>query len=345
MNNISSSGFSEQAEVLDTFSRKISYLRLSVTDRCNLRCTYCDSAQEGNNRPIKLNHNQLLDYEELLRIVGIAAQMGISKIRLTGGEPLVRKDILSFIERLAALPGVEDIRLTTNGVLFQQSAADLLRAGIGKVNISLDSLKPERFARITGMNSFSKVQNGIKTALRLGFSSVKLNMVVMRGVNDDELLDFASLSLHEKLQVRFIEYMPMGGSHDQSRKLYVSNDEIITKVKELGELSPVQRDMRAGPARVYSLDKNAPGTVGFISPISHQFCEHCNRLRLTSEGKLRSCLLHDTEYDLRHVLRSGGSNEDICQTLTTAVHNKPRGHTLKSDTPGGCHGRMSRIGG
>ncbi|MDH4317341.1 MAG: GTP 3',8-cyclase MoaA [Desulfobulbaceae bacterium] len=341
----SPTGFGKN-EAVDSFSRKISYLRLSVTDRCNLRCSYCDSGKDRGNNPVKLEHGDLLAYEEILRVVGVAAGMGISKIRLTGGEPLVRKNFLSFVERLAALDGVEDIRLTTNGVLFERYAAELLRAGIRKVNISLDSLKPERFARITSVDCFHRVRGAIDTALRLGFASVKLNMVVMRGINDDELLDFASLSLRERLQVRFIEYMPMGGSRDRSRKLYVSNDEIMDKVGRLGELEPVERGMGAGPARVYRLAPKAPGTVGFISPISHKFCEACNRLRLTSEGRLRSCLLHDGEFDIRRVLRSGGSDEEIRQTLLTAVRSKPRGHELQSENAaGGCHGRMSRIGG
>ncbi len=332
----------------DLFSRTISYLRLSLTDRCNLRCMYCVTEEEKNGCLGKLAHDELLTYEELLRVVRVAVEMGISKLRLTGGEPLVRRDIMRFIRRLADIDRLDDIRITTNGVLLERFAKGLVEAGVTKVNISLDSLRPERFARITGVDCFDRVWQGIEAALAAGFSPVKLNMVVMRGINDDELEDFAELSRSTPLQVRFIEFMPIGSSSSWSRDTYMATDEIMARVSGAGELIPLQRGRADGPARVFRLAGDAAGSLGFISPISHHFCDRCNRLRLTSEGMLRSCLLHDEETDLRSVLRSGGSDEMIRETLLTAIRNKPRGHQMEGrlrEHGGDCHGRMSRIGG
>ncbi len=332
----------------DLFSRTISYLRLSLTDRCNLRCMYCVTEEEKNGCLGKLAHDELLTYEELLRVVRVAVEMGISKLRLTGGEPLVRKDIMSFIRRLADIGPLGDIRITTNGVLLERYAAGLVEAGVTKVNISLDTLRRERFARITGVDCFDRVWRGIETALEAGFSPVKLNMVVMRGINDDEVEDFVRLSRSMPLQVRFIEFMPMGGSSTWSRDTYMATDEIMARAGAVGELIPQERGRADGPARVFRLAGEAAGSLGFISPISHHFCDRCNRLRLTSEGMLRSCLLHDEETDLRSVLRSGCTDEMIRETLLAAIRNKPRGHQMEERLRrhgGDCHGRMSRIGG
>ncbi len=332
----------------DMFSRTITYLRLSLTDRCNLRCMYCVTEEEKNGCLGKLQHDELLSYEELLRVVRVAVEMGITKLRLTGGEPLVRRNVIHFIRELGTIPGLDDIRLTTNGVLLADFAPVLLEAGITKVNISLDSLRPERFARITGVDCFRRVWEGITTAMELGFSPVKVNMVVMRGVNDDELPDFARLSREMALQVRFIEFMPIGASTTWDRDVYMSSDEIMDRIAGIGELIPLSGNRSDGPARVYRLGEDARGKIGFISPISHHFCDRCNRLRLTSEGMLRSCLLHDEETDLRSVLRRGCTDGDIRETLLMAIRNKPKGHQLEKrlrEQGGDCHGRMSRIGG
>ncbi len=330
----------------DLFSRTISYLRLSLTDRCNLRCMYCVPEDEGECSK-RLPQEELLTYEELLRVVAIAVGMGISKVRLTGGEPLVRRDVIVFIRRLAAIAGLDDIRMTTNGVLLKRYAPDLYEAGIRKVNISLDTLKPERFVRITGVDCFHQVWRGIEAALATGFAPVKLNVVVMRGINDSELLDFARLTRELPLEVRFIEFMPIGSSTRWRQDIYVSTDEIMATISQLGPLLPRKKGKADGPAKVFALE-GAAGTLGFISPISHHFCDRCNRLRLTSEGRLRSCLLHDEETDIRQVLRRGGSDEDIRKTLLVAIRNKPRGHQMQerlNQRGGDCHGRMSRIGG
>ncbi len=332
----------------DSFARTISYLRLSLTDRCNLRCLYCVTEEEANGLLRKLRHADLLSYEEMLRVVRVAVGMGITKLRLTGGEPLARRNVLHFIKALGAIPGLSDIRLTTNGVFFAQMARQLFAAGVGKVNISLDSLKPERVARIAGVDCFAQVWRGVETALAVGFSPVKLNVVVMRGINDDELADFARLSQRLPLQVRFIEFMPMGNSSRWRQEMYLSTDAIKAAISPLGELLPLGRNCLDGPAQVFRLGQDAVGSLGFISPISHHFCDNCNRLRLTSAGSLRSCLLHDEEIDLRAILRSGQDDAAISNAIRQAILNKPKGHQLEErlrDAGGDCHGRMSRIGG
>ncbi len=336
------------AAPLDPFSRSISYLRLSLTDRCNLRCLYCLTEEEAEGSLRKLRHEDLLSYEEMLRVVRVAVAMGIGKLRLTGGEPLTRRNILHFVRALGAIPGLSDIRLTTNGVLFAQNARQLFDAGVGKVNISLDSLRPGRLARITGVDCFARVWQAVETALAVGFAPVKLNVVVMRGINDDELVDFARLTQTLPLQVRFIEFMPMGTSSRWSREMYLASDAVMATVSQLGELLPEERRHHDGPARVYRLGTGAVGTLGFISPISHHFCSSCNRLRLTSAGSLRSCLLHDREVDLRGLLRTSDDDAPIRAAILQAIADKPEGHRLEQRLGHAgcdCHGRMSRIGG
>jgi len=324
----------------DLFSRSITYLRISLTDHCNLRCRYC-TPKDGAT---KLDSNELLSYEEILRVARQAVSLGIEKIRLTGGEPLVRREVLGFIRELAQIPGLNDIRLTTNGVLLGYYAQELKDAGISKLNISLDTLNPERFKEITGFDAFAKVWAGIAKAVELGFSPVKLNVVAMRGVNDDEFVDFARMTMKEPLHVRFIEFMPIGDSSIWNKSKYISSAEIIEMLAPLGELEPVPAKRMDGPARVYRLP-GAVGSIGFISPMSHHFCDRCNRLRLTSEGRLRSCLLSDRETDLKQSLREGGSDEDIKGLIIAAILNKPKGHSLSTESGESCHGQMSRIGG
>jgi len=332
----------------DLFSRSISYLRLSLTDRCNLRCMYCVTEDESSGCLAKLGQEELLTYEELLRVVRVAVAMGITKVRLTGGEPLVRRGVLDFIRELTRIEGLDDVRITTNGVLLAQYGRELLEAGVTKVNISLDSLRPERVAAITGVDCFDAVWRGVETVLALGFAPVKLNMVTMRHINDDEILDFARMSQRLPLQVRFIEFMPIGASSRWNANTYISTDEIMARIGTLGELIPLQKGRNDGPAKVFRLGEDAAGTLGFISPLSHHFCDRCNRLRLTSAGTLRSCLLHDEEVDLRAVLRNEPSDDTIREALLTAIRNKPRGHQLEERlhrSGSDCHGRMSRIGG
>ncbi len=332
----------------DLFARSISYLRLSLTDRCNLRCMYCVTEDESNGCLTKLGHGDLLTYEELLRVVRVAVNMGITKVRLTGGEPLVRRHVLDFIRDLTRIDGLDDVRITTNGVLLERYGRELFDAGVTKVNISLDSLRRERVAEITGVDCFDQVWRGIQAALDLGFSPVKLNMVAMRHINDDEILDFARLSQTMPLQIRFIEFMPIGVSSRWNADTYISSDEIMARIGQLGPLIALQKGKNDGPAQVFRLGAEAAGSLGFISPLSHHFCDRCNRLRLTSAGGLRSCLLHDDEIDLRALLRAQASDAVIREALLAAIRNKPQGHQLEErmrQSGSDCHGRMSRIGG
>jgi GTP 3',8-cyclase len=341
--------------LVDQFSRTISYLRLSITDRCNLHCMYClpDNVDEkGSHLKTSdiLKHDQLLTYEELLRFVTIAVDMGMTKVRLTGGEPLIRRGVLGFIQDLDRIEGLEQVRLTTNGVLLQEKAEQLYQAGIRNLNISLDTLQPEKFARITGKDLFAKVWEGIGTAKDIGFR-LKLNVVAMKGVNDDEFLDFAKLALNEPLQIRFIEFMPVGTGNSWDKKYFIAARDIQTTIAQTYAMNPEQGLRTEGPARVFQISdgEGRRGRIGFISPISHHFCDSCNRLRLTSEGRLRSCLLSDQETDIREMLRDGCSDMDLQEAIRRTIQSKHKGHTLQespAEIPQApCHGRMSRIGG
>ena len=297
-----------------------------------------------------LSQTELLSYEELLRVVRLAVSIGMNKLRLTGGEPLVRKGILDFINQLARLDGLEQVRLTTNGVLLAEFAERLYAGGIRHINVSLDTLQPEKFKKITGFDYFARVWQGLEVAKQIGFK-VKLNVVAMKGVNDDEIQDFGRLALEQPFKVRFIEFMPVGAQNSWKRDLFIKAEEIKSSIAQLGVLTPFQKEHGEGPARMFDLlsfDKRK-GAVGFISPISHHFCDQCNRLRLTSEGKLRSCLLNDNETDLKSLLRSGASDQDIIDSIRQTILDKPQGHTLQDDLitteRQSCGGRMSRIGG
>ncbi len=334
----------KNADLVDTFSRTISYLRLSLTDRCNLHCRYCMPEDDTKGLEV-LQHEDLLSYEELLRIVSIAVDMGMNKLRLTGGEPLVRKGVLAFIARLAKIEGLDEIRLTTNGVLLAEKAEALYEAGIRKLNISLDTMRPERFKAITGVDRFHKVWQGIDVAEKTGFD-VKLNVVAMQGVNDDEFVDFAKLAVEKGVEVRFIEFMPVGSDSTWDEASYISSSDLQEMIAEIGVLEPLEGCRMDGPARVYSLTMpdGKKGRVGFISPISHHFCDTCNRLRLTSAGRLRACLLHDEEADLKKLLRSGATDNELRALIRQTILDKPKGHTL-ADDQANCSGQMSRIGG
>lgn len=334
----------ETNDLVDKFQRTISYLRLSLTDRCNLRCVYCMPEEEEGGLQL-LQHEDLLSFEELLRIVELVVGMGMNKIRLTGGEPLVRRGVMDFIEALSRIEGLNEIRLTTNGVLLHDKAAGLYDAGIRKLNISLDTMRPERFKKITGVDGFDKVWQGIETAEKLGFD-VKLNVVAMKGVNDDEFVDFARLALRKPYQVRFIEFMPVGDHSTWNEASYISSKDLRKRIAALGTLEPLAGRKMDGPARVYSLTTGdgLQGQVGFISPISHHFCDTCNRLRLTSAGRLRACLLHDREADLKALLREGATDDSIRGLIKQTILDKPKGHTLAEDQLQ-CSGQMSRIGG
>ena len=341
--------------LVDQFSRTISYLRLSLTDRCNLRCIYCMPGEsQDNDTNVKtgkfLAHSDLLSYEELIRVVRLAVKMGMNKLRLTGGEPLVRKGVLDFISQLSLLDGLEQVRLTTNGVLLAEYAEKLYAGGIRHINVSLDTLQSEKFQKITGKDHFAKVWDGLMEAKRLGFR-IKLNVVAMKGVNDDEFMDFGKLALEQPFKVRFIEFMPVGEKNSWQKDQFIRAEEIKELISELGVLTPFKNRHGEGPARMFDLESpdKKVGAVGFISPISHHFCDQCNRLRLTSEGRLRSCLLNDQETDLKALLRGGASDQEIMGSIRQTILDKPQGHSLQDDLTTeqrpSCGGRMSRIGG
>lgn len=308
----------------DAYDRPIQYLRVSVTDRCNLRCVYC-MPEEGVN---KLPHDDILRNEEIVRIVRIAVEMGLVHIRLTGGEPLVRRGIVDLVAELSHIPGLDDLSMTTNGILLRQYAEPLARAGLQRINLSLDTLRPERFRQITRWGSLEDVLAGREAALAAGLRPVKVNMVVIRGLNDDEVVDMARLTLQPDWHVRFIEVMPLGAGTQWSGNGVVPSAEIRARIEEaLGSLMPVYGGIGIGPARYYRLP-DAAGTVGFISAVTEHFCQGCNRLRLTSDGRLLPCLLSDLSLDLRTPLRNGASDDDLRALILQAITAKPRGHTL-----------------
>ncbi len=320
-------------------NRHLNYLRVSVTDRCNLRCKYCMPLNAAN----MLSHKEILRFEEILRLIEIGVRHGINKIRITGGEPLVRPDIDDFFKELCRIRGLKDISLTTNGVLLKDHIDAIRSAGIKRINISLDSMEPENFQRIAGRDYFNRVWEGIQSALDMGFHPIKINMVPIRGINEHELLAFAELSIQYPLHVRFIEYMPIGQSAVNSSQQMLT-PEIKEIISSLGELDAIKNDENDGPAFRYKF-KNARGEVGFISPISHHFCARCNRLRLTARGMLRACLLSDRQVDIRTSLRDGSSDEEISCVLLQTASNKPHRHTIGDMKTHGVYDAMSGIGG
>jgi cyclic pyranopterin phosphate synthase len=323
--------------LLDSVGRRINYLRLSVTDRCNLRCVYCMPA-EGVP---KLCHGDVLSYEDMYRVVGESVALGVEKVRVTGGEPLIRRGLVGFVERLASIAGLKEIVLTTNGMLLTEFATPLLQAGLHRLNISLDSLKPETFATITRGGDLQKVLNGLAAAEAAGFPPVKINMVVMRGVNDGEVLNFAELSLHKPYTVRFIEYMPTVKNADW-KSLCVSGCEILERIGQRHALAAVPRPEMAGPAKNYRIS-GAAGTIGIITPMSDHFCESCNRVRITASGFATGCLFGGGGIDLKPFLKRE-HNLQLRNTLRQIIVEKPIRHRL-NDEPGLAWTAMSQIGG
>jgi len=323
----------------DSFQRPINYLRISVTDRCNLRCIYCMPA-EG---VLLMSHRDILTYEEIYTVARAAAELGINKVRLTGGEPLVRLGLTELVQMLAQIDAIDDISLTTNGTLLSRYAAELKQAGLKRVNISLDTLKSGKFRFITrGSLNLEDVLAGIEAARSVGLNPVKLNMVVMSGINDDELLDFAARTINEEWHVRFIEFMPVAGVC-ATASYFVSVSDMRKRLELLGELEPCLPDVGNGPAKYFRFP-HARGTIGFITPISEHFCFHCNRLRLTADGRLRPCLLADDEVDLKQPLRSGISSAGLKQLIKAAVAEKPsRHHLAEGYVPKGRP--MTQVGG
>lgn len=326
-------------ELIDKYNRHLNYLRISITDRCNLRCLYC---APGGLVP-KQAHEDILRYEEILRIIRLGVSLGISKVRLTGGEPLMRAGVYEFIKELAAIEGLSDISLTTNGVLLYENIEKIETAGIKRINISLDTLKPKKFKYITGYDFFDQVWAGIEKALALGFDPIKLNVVALKGYNDDEFVDLARLSMTYPFHIRFIEYMPIGNAQMKSND-YILTPDIKARLRTLGDLIPVTRKRTDGPAQRYRI-QGAKGEIGFIQAMSRHFCHTCNRLRLTANGQLRPCLLSDKQLDIRGPLRGGCSDHELKALFLRAVQYKHESHHFAPGSPFCVHDPMSGIGG
>lgn len=330
------------AAVTDPFGRRIEYLRVSLTDRCNLRCVYC-MPEEGV--PYE-DLDNVLSFDEIERIVRALATAGLRKVRLTGGEPLVRKNVPELVARLNGVPGIREVTITTNGILLPREADALRAAGLRRVNISMDTLRPERFVEIARRPEYARSWEGVEAALRAGFAPIKLNCVVMRGVNDDEIVDFARLTQTRPVSVRFLEYMPIGMvTPPQWKARYVSNEEVIDALRAAFPDLRALSDDPESTSRNFEIP-GALGTVGVINPISHRFCGGCNRLRLTANGRLVPCLSDNYEYDLMTPIRAGCADDDILRHTRAAVAHKP----LQSDFEGrlykgGSLRIMAQIGG
>ncbi|MBN2105776.1 MAG: GTP 3',8-cyclase MoaA [Deltaproteobacteria bacterium] len=327
-------------KLLDTYNRHISYLRISVTDRCNLRCIYC-MPKEGLS---PIGHDDILRYEEILRVARSAAQKGISKIRVTGGEPLVRRGIIDFIGELNRIPGIADLSITTNGVLLEACAEPLYRAGMRRINISLDTLNPEKYKKITRGGDINSVLVGISKARQAGFAPIKINVVAMRNVNDDEAVEFARLTLDRPVHIRFIEFMPVAGQTLWEEAQFISSEELQERIRAIGTLIPLDADQKAGPAKMFQLE-GAQGKLGFITALSNHFCATCNRLRLTADGKLRACLFSDDETDVKPLLRGSCSDDELSRVIDQVIRSKPQRHDIHEATFKKCSRTMSAIGG
>jgi cyclic pyranopterin phosphate synthase len=329
----------------DSAVRRVDTLRISVTDRCNLRCVYCMPREGVPLIPCE----EILRYEEILRIVTCGVRLGIRKLRITGGEPLVRRDVVDLVGALARIEGVDDLCMTTNGVLLKEFAPKLKAAGLHRVTVSLDSLRPDRYERITGSNCLARVLEGIESSLKLGLSPVKINVVLIRGANDDEVEDFAAWTLRFPLEVRFIERMPTGGvagfgqSCGDRKGQGIPAEEVLERIRRaFGGLEPAKAGVKIpGPARLYRLP-GGNGRVGVISAVTAPFCASCTRVRLTSDGRLRNCLFMEESFDLKELLRSGASDQALEAFLKRAIAAKPRNHAAPFE-----RGRspMSQIGG
>lgn len=326
--------------MIDQFGRRVEYLRISVTDKCNLRCVYC-MPMEGLPW---LKREALLSYEEIERIVRTMAGMGLKRVRITGGEPLVRRDLPELAAMLSKVPGIEDLSLSTNAVLLAEHADALRAAGVHRLNVSLDSLRPDRVDEIARRpGSYPKIMAGLQAAEEAGFAPIKINVVLIRGQNDDEIEDFARITRERPWHIRFIEMMPTGANLDLSAGSFVSCAEALRRVRAIEELEPVDGPFGNGPAR-YHRFPGAPGTVGVITPMSHNYCDRCNRMRLTADGQLRPCLFGSLQTNLRDPLRAG---DDIRPLIEETLRVKPERHHLVQGSAVGSGGlvALSQTGG
>lgn len=327
--------------LVDSFGRVHTSLRISVTDRCNIRCHYCMPAENIQFLP----RAQILTFEEIERFVRVVARMGVSKLRLTGGEPLVRAELHKLVARLAVVPGIDDLALTTNGMLLAKQAADLKRAGLARLNISLDTLDAAKFEQMTRRQGLDRVLAGIAEAQRVGFDKIRLNAIAIRGETEPEIVPLVEFALAQELELRFIEFMPLDADGQWRHDQVLSGRQIRETIeREFGPLEPAERPDDSQPAVDYRF-VDRPGRIGFINPVSEPFCGNCDRLRLTAEGQVRNCLFSTTEWDARALLRSGAADEEIAELVRNSIAAKKPGHGI--DEPGFLRPQraMYQIGG
>ena len=325
-------------ETFDKFGRRLKYLRISVTDRCNFRCKYCIP----NNDFEMVECSDILRYEDILFASEVFASLGVNRIRITGGEPLVRKGICQFLDKLTKIENISEVMLTTNGSLLEKYAADLYNAGVKRLNISLDSLIPERNKYITGVDKTDAILAGIKKAAETGFAPIKVNSVIIRDFNDDEIIKFAELSAKYNIICRFIEFMPIGNSENWNEKNIVYGSEIIERLKDF-EPQEMLKDKNSGPAVNYKL--NNGGIIGIITPISKHFCSECDKLRITADGKIRPCLLSDNEIDIKKAIKDK-DKEMLIKQIMQSLNIKHNEHNITTGEQNHDFKRtMSKIGG
>ncbi|NLV22782.1 MAG: GTP 3',8-cyclase MoaA [Syntrophomonadaceae bacterium] len=326
--------------MLDGQGREINYLRVSVTDRCNLRCQYC-MPETGISY---VGHNDILSLEEIAHLVRVGASIGIRKVRLTGGEPLVRRNISQLVHYINDIKEIDDIAITTNGILFAPLAEELKAAGLKRVNFSLDSMVAEKYRFITRSGDLSAVLNSIEKALALELHPIKINTVVIKGFNDNEIMDFAELACKYPLHIRFIEFMPIGDLLFWRRDRLMTSQEIKQRIEQEYVLEESFKIEGSGPANYYKIG-GGMGSVGFISPMSNHFCGRCNRIRMTAEGKLRACLYEQGETDLKPALRRSTDDEELKQLFMQTIFSKPKRHHMQSGWGEDNHRMMYQIGG
>lgn len=308
----------------DSYGRAIRDLRVSITDRCNFRCFYCMPTEAMEWQP----KAEILSYEEIVTLTEVFVRLGITKLRVTGGEPMVRRDVETLIERLARIEGVEDLAMTTNAHFLRGRAEGLKKAGLQRITISLDSMTPDRFSLLTGRNELDRVLDGIDAAIEAGFHPIKINCVMMRGINDDQAVRFAAFAREKGLSVRFIEFMPLDNGKVWRRDMVVPGEELRKHIHETYPLERVTSENPSETARRWRFADGAPGEIGFINPVTQPFCGHCSRIRLTADGMIRTCLFSTVEHNIKRLLRNGASESDLIDFIVATIEKKEDRHHI-----------------
>ena len=330
----------KRPRLVDGMGRTIVNLRISVTDRCNFRCTYCMPADNVEF----MDRVKLLTFEELTRVANIVSKMGINRLRLTGGEPLMRKDLPQLIKMLSEVEGIDDIAMTTNAFFLKEHAKNLKDAGLKRLNVSLDALDPEKFKHVNRRDCLQQVLDGLQEAAQVGFQSIKINAVAMRNFSETEILSLIDMGRSDGFEVRFIEFMPLDSDQAWERDKVLFGHEIVDLIRKKHELVPIDNSLEIGPASEYEF-ADGKGKIGIITAVSNPFCDHCNRIRMTADGKLRTCLFSTHETNLKELIRSGASDQDIIETILQAVLIKEPGHKINLDDFERPQRAMHAIGG